>query len=107
MDELKIIELRESVFENNNADAALLQGQTHARHTGHIFGDGDRARIHFADELVGQLQIGDRLDVRIIGEVLVVRIEVHTQAVIMIEHARHTIEAETVKMIFRHPELEV
>ena len=49
----------------------------------------------------------DRLDMRVVGKILVVGIKVYTKTMIVIEHACHAVETETVEVIFRHPELEI
>ena len=89
------------------ADAAVCNGQTHAGHTGHILGNGHRHGVHLTNQLVCQLQIGDGLGVGIVGEVLVIGIEVRAQAVVMVEHGGHAVEAEAVEMVFGHPEFQV
>ena len=57
------------------ADAAVLDGQAHTGHTGHILGDGDGLGVHLADQLVGQLQVGNGIGVGIVGEVLIVGVK--------------------------------
>ena len=89
------------------ADAAVFDGQAHTRHTGHILGDGDGIGIHFPDQLVGQLQVGDGLGVGVEGEILGVIIKAGAKAVVMIEHGGDAVEAEAVEMVLRHPEGQV
>ena len=43
----------------------------------------------------------------IIGEVLLIVIEIRTQAVVVVEHGCDTVEPETIEMVFLHPELQV
>ena len=80
-------------------DAAISNGQAHTGHAGHIFGNGHGHRIHLTDHLVGQLQIGDGLCMGIVGEILVVGVEVRAQTVVVVEHGGDTIEAEAVKVV--------
>ena len=89
------------------ADAAVRNGQAHAGHTGHILGDGDGLGVHLTDQLVGKLQIGHRLGVGVVGEILAVGGEVRTEGVVMVQHGGHAVKAEAVKMVLRHPEFQV
>ena len=89
------------------ANAAVLNGQAHTGHAGHILGDGDGLGVHLADQLVGQLQVGDGLGVGVVGEVLVVGVEVGAQAVVMVQHGGNTVETETIEVVLSHPELQI
>ena len=86
------------------AHAAVLNGQAHAGHTGHIFGNGDGFRIDLADQFIGKLQVGNGFGVGIQGEILVVVIEIGTQTVVVIQHGGHAVKAEPIKVILGHPE---
>ena len=88
-------------------DTAVLDGQRHTGHAGHILSDGDRVGVDLADQFVGQLQIGDGFGVGIVGEVLGIVIEVGAQAVIVVQHGGDTVEAEAVEVVLSHPELQV
>ena len=89
------------------SDAAISNGQAHTGHARHIFGNGHGHRIHLTDHLVGQLQIGDGLCMGIVGEILVIGVEVRAQAVVVVEHGGDTIEAEAVKVVLGHPEFQI
>ena len=89
------------------ADTAIRNGQSHAGHTGHILGDGNGVGVHLTDQLVGQLQVGDCFRVGVVGEVLVVGVEVGTQTMVMVEHGGDTVETEAVEVVLGHPELQI
>ena len=89
------------------ADAAVGHGLAHAGHAGHVLGDGQRARVHLPDQVVGQLQVGDGLHVRVHGEIHPQVGEGGAQAVVPVEHGGDAVEAEAVEVELLHPELQV
>ena len=88
-------------------DAALGDRPAHARHAAHILGDAIRLRFDFLSQVHGKLQVGDRVHVRVHGEIHLVVHKRGAQAVVMIEHAGDAVKAEAVKMIFFQPEAHV
>ena len=89
------------------ADAAVRNGQAHAGHTGHILGNGDGLGVHLTDQLVGKLQIGHRIRIGVVGEILAVGGKVRSEGMVMVQHGGHAVEAEAVEMVLRHPEFQV
>ena len=89
------------------ADAAVLDGQAHARHGAHVLRDGDGALLVAVNQVAGQHEVGHRVHIGVHGEVLRVAGEGGAQTVIVIEHAGHAVKAEAVEMILVHPELDV
>ena len=89
------------------ANAAVLNGQAHAGHTGHILRNGDCIGLGLMHQLVGKLEVGDRLHIRIQGEVPVVIGEVRAQRMVMVEHGGHAIKAEAVEVVLVQPEFQV
>ena len=59
------------------------------------------------DQLVGQLQIGDSLDIGVEAEIAVVAHKVRAQPVVVVKHGGHAVEAEAVEVVLLQPELEV
>ena len=57
------------------ADTAIFDGQAHAGHTGHILGNGNGIGPYLPDQLIGQLQVGNRLGMGVYREVLVVELK--------------------------------
>ncbi len=85
------------------ADTAVLDRQSETGHTAHLLGDRYSVAVVIVDQLVGKREIGDRVGV--LGAVVVVAVAAERlpQAVVIVEHRRDAVEAETVKVIFFHP----
>ena len=89
------------------ADAALLDRQTHAGHSAHVLGNRGGVRVHLMDQLVGQLEIVQGLEIRVHIEVHVIVGKGAAQPMVVIDHAGHAVKAKTVEMVFRLPEFQV
>ena len=59
------------------------------------------------NQLVGQLQIGQRVHIGVQAEVLAVVGEVFAQAMVLIDHRGHAVEAEAVEVVFLLPEFQI
>ena len=89
------------------ANASILHLASKAWHAAHLLGNSDGMRIHLMDELVGKGEVGDGIGVLVAVVVVVVAAKRLPQAVVVIEHRRDAIEAETVELILLEPELAV
>ena len=83
--------------------AARRKGRREAGHAADILGDGDGVGIHLVDELVRERQIADGVIVLMPIEIIAVAIEILAQPVTVIQHRRHAVKAEAVKMVFFQP----
>ena len=86
------------------ADTAVRNRQTHTRHRGHILGDRNCLRIYLADEVVCQLQIGNRLGIGIHRKILGIIGECRAEPMIVVNHRGDSVKTEAVEMIFVQPE---
>ena len=89
------------------ADAALLGGEGHARHSAHILRNGQHVGTKLAHQTVSQRQVSNRIFIHIFVEILVITEEIHPKTMVEIAHTGHPVEAETVKMEFLHPIFEI
>ena len=89
------------------ADAAAADGDAHAGHAAHLLADGQREGIDGVDQLVGQLQIGQRVHVGVQAEVLGIVGEAGAESVILIDHRGDAVEAEAVEVVLLQPEFQV
>ena len=76
-------------------------------HSAHILGDRDGFRLDLTDQQISQSKVGHGVLVHSGVEVRFVAVEVLSQPVIPVDHTRHTVETETVKVIFLKPVLAV
>ena len=76
-------------------------------HSTHIFCNGDCIGLYFTNQFVCQLQVGNSLHVGIVGEILIIGVEVGAQTMVVIQHGGHTVKAETIEAIHVHPVLAV
>ena len=83
--------------------AARRKRRREPGHAADILGDGDGVRVHLVDELVRERQIADGVIVLMPVEIIAVAIEVLAEPVAIIQHRRHTVKAEAVKMVFFQP----
>ena len=88
-------------------DAAVRNLFAHSRHTGHVLRHGNGRRFHFADQFVGELEIGHGVHIRVHGEILVERTEIRSECMVEIQHGGHAVKAEAVKMVFLQPESQI
>ena len=77
-------------------DAAVVDGDAHARHAAHVLGDRHGRGAEVVDEAVGQRQVVHGVFVHPLVEVAVAAVEVDI-AVVAVEHRRHPVEAEAVE----------
>ena len=114
------------------ADTTEREGETQSRHAGHILGDGDDLGVQPMKHLVSQHQIHNAFLIDLGAKVLVISSgeapvgllvtctpsiaweekyvhsdNLRSDTVMCIEHACYTIEAESVELIFIHPETQV
>ena len=89
------------------AHTALGKRQCQTRHTAHLFGYGDGFGVKFVNQQVGEGEIHYGIYVLTSVVVVAVAAECLSEAVIVIEHRGHAIEAESVEMIFFNPEFAV
>ena len=89
------------------ADAAVLESAGQSGHAAHLLGNGDGMGIDGVDQHVGQREIGDGIGVLAAIVIIVIAAECLSQAVAVIEHRGHAIEAEAVKLVLLQPELAV
>ena len=78
-----------------------------ARHTAHLLRNRDGIGFHFVDHLIGQRQIHQGITIFVSVEVRRIAVEVFAQTVRAIDHRSHTIETESVEVVFVEPELTV
>ena len=88
-----------------DASVAYLVGES--GHTAHFLSNGDGVGVDFVDKFVGKRQICDCVCVLSAVVVVVIRRECLTESVVVVEHRRDTVEAESVEMILFKPELAV
>ena len=89
------------------AHAAFPNRQAHSRHAAHILRDCHRVLTETMHQIIGQLQIGDRLRIRIHAEILFVAVKHGPQSMIPVQHRCHPIKTEPVKMVLFHPVFQV
>ena len=89
------------------AHSASLERSRQARHSAHILSDSDGLRLDLTDQQVRQSQIGHSVLIDSCVEIRFIAVEVLPKTVIPVNHTRHTVETETVKMIFLKPVLAV
>ena len=89
------------------AHAAGRQRGGQAGHAGDVLGDGEGVRVHLLHEDVREGEVGHRVLVDTLVEIVVVAHEILSEAVVPIEHRGDAVEAETVDVVFLHPVLHV
>ena len=88
-------------------NAAILKLRSQSRHSGHLLSDCDGTRIHIVYQKISECEID--YGIRVLIAVLIVAItsEGFSQSMIIIEHGRHAVKSESVKLIFLQPILAV
>ena len=74
-----------------------------SRHTGNFFSNRDSLRIDLMNQLIRQCQVANGIAVLMTIEVISVITECFSQPVAIIQHRRHTVKTESVKLIFFQP----
>jgi hypothetical protein len=88
--------------------SAQRQRDAETGHAGHIFRDGDTVGVQLVQHLVGNHEVDHTLLINARAEVLVVAArETCADTVMCVNHARDTIEAETIKLVLFHPESQI
>ena len=87
-------------------DAAVGDGDAHARHSAHVLGDGHGRRPEVVHQAVGERQVGQRVAVDPLVEEAFAAVEVDI-AVVVVDHRRHAVEAVAVEMELVEPVLDV
>lgn len=88
------------------AETAVFGRAAESGHAGEVFGDGESIGVDFADEGVGELEVGHGAPFDAVVEVFVVVVEGGI-AVVVVEHGGDTIEAEAVEVKLFEPVCEV
>mmetsp|Transcript_43995 Transcript_43995/g.71580 ORF Transcript_43995/g.71580 Transcript_43995/m.71580 type:complete len:239 (-) Transcript_43995:782-1498(-) len=84
--------------------ASLRNGSAQSGHARHVFGNGDDIGVEGVEHVVCEHEIDQRFHVGIVAEVLVIASrEGLAQAVMEVQHGRHTIETEAVEAVLLHP----
>ena len=85
------------------AKAAVLELGSEARHARHLLSDGDGIGILLVNQAVGQREIANGIVVLVTIEVVAIAAKSLAQSVAIVEHRRHTIEAEAVEVELLQP----
>lgn len=95
----------ESVIESYSAQTQL---DAECRHAAHVLGDGDTIRVERVQQFVGQHEVYHSIFIHTRAKVLVVAAaEASADTVVLVEHARNSVETETVELILLHPETQI
>ena len=96
---------RQTIIET---DAARSRRSRHPRHPAHLLGNAQmHTRPHRCYQIISQRQIYQRIAVNLIPKVILVGTEIVHITPMEINHGRHPVETETVKMEFLHPVTQV
>ena len=85
------------------AVAAILKLGSQTWHTTHFLCNGDSLRINLVNQTVSEREIADGIVVLVTVEVVTIASESLAQAVRVVEHRGHTVEAESVKLELFQP----
>ena len=83
--------------------ASGLEGSGQTGHSAHIFGNGESLGVDLVNQHIGQPEVGHRVLINALVEIQRVVTEVGTEAVVPVQHAGHSVEAESVQVILFHP----
>ena len=89
------------------AYATLFKRSRQTCHTTDILSNREGLRVHFMNQHVRKRQICDCIVINTLIEIVLITNESLLKTMVPIQHAGHAIKAESVYMIFLHPELAV
>ncbi len=89
------------------AETAFFRRGGQPGHAAHVLGHDQGIRSQAVDHPVGQRQVGQRIFVDVVVEVVGIGAKASIEPVVAVEHAGDTVEAESVEPVFVQPEAAV